>query len=373
MKVPLLDLKSQYKTIEEEVNGVVEKVLESGHYILGPNVKALEEEIAGYCEVRYAIGVASGTDALRLSLLSLGVGEGDEVIVTPFTFIATAEVISQVGARPIFVDIEEKTFDLDPAKIEQALTSRTKAIVPVHLYGQAVDMGQIMHTAKEYGLKVIEDVAQAFGTEYRGWAGRPKKLGAIGDVGCLSFFPTKNLGGYGDGGMVLTNDPEVARKIKMLRVHGLDSNRGHSLLGYNSRLDELQAAILRVKLRWVDKWTRMRRQNASLYNKLFSSSTIPVRIPFQAPYAWHSFCAYTIRTPKRDRLRDYLKKKGIETKVYYPFPLHLLKVYRNLGHSNLDLPVAERTSKEVLSLPIYPELREVQIEFVVKEIKNFFS
>jgi len=288
------------------------------------------------------------------------VGEGDEVIVTPFTFIATAEVITQVGARPTFVDIEEKSFNLDPAKIEKALTHRTKAIIPVHLYGQAVDMSKIMDTAKKYGLKVIEDVAQAFGTEYHGWAGRPKKLGSMGDVGCLSFFPTKNLGGYGDGGMVLTNDHEVATRIKMLRVHGLDSNCGHFLLGYNSRLDELQAAILRVKLRWVDKWTRMRHQNASLYDKLFSSSTVPVRIPFQAPYARH-------------RLRDYLKKKGIETKIYYPLPLHLQKVYRDLGCSDLDLPMAEKASKEVLSLPIYPELREAQIELVVNEIKNFFS
>lgn len=374
MKIPLLDLKSQYKTIEEEVNRVVEEVLESGHYILGPNVKTLEEEIADYCEVKYAIGVASGTDALRLSLLSLGVGEGDEVIVTPFTFIATAEVITQVGARPTFVDIEEKSFNLDPARIEKALTHRTKAIIPVHLYGQAVDMGKIMDTAKKYGLKVIEDAAQAFGTEYHGWAaGRPEKLGSMGDVGCLSFFPTKNLGGYGDGGMVLTNDQEVARRIKMLRVHGLDSNCGHSLLGYNSRLDELQAAILRVKLRCVDKWTRMRRQNASLYDKLFSSSTVPVRIPWEAPYTRHSYCAYTIRIPKRDRLQDYLKKKGIETKIYYPLPLHLQEVYRDLGCSDLDLPMAERASKEVLSLPIYPELREAQIEFVVNEIKNFFS
>lgn len=372
VKVSWLDLKSQHRTIEEELNRAVEKVLESGNYILGPNVRALEEEIAGYCEVKYAIGVASGTDALRLSLLSLGVGEGDEVIVTPFTFIATAEVITQVGAEPIFVDIEEKSFNLDPAKIEQALTKRTKAIIPVHLYGQAVDMGQIMHVAKKHSLKVIEDVAQAFGAEYQGWAGGPKKLGAIGDVGCLSFFPTKNLGGYGDGGMVLTNDPEVARKIKMLRVHGLDSNGGQSLLGYNSRLDELQAAILRVKLRWVDKWTRVRRQNASLYNKLFSSSTIPVRVPFQIPSARHSFCAYTIRTPERDRLRSYLREKGIETKIYYSLPLHLQKVYRNLGHSDLDLPVAERASREVLSLPVYPELKEAQIELVVKEIKKFF-
>jgi dTDP-4-amino-4,6-dideoxygalactose transaminase len=373
VKIPLLDLKSQYKTIEEEVNRVIEEVLESGHYILGPNVKALEEEIASYCEVKYAIGVASGTDALRLSLLSLGVGKGDEVIVTPFTFIATAEVITQVGARPTFVDIEEKSFNLDPTKIEKAITRRTKAIIPVHLYGQAVDMCKIMHTAKKHNLKVIEDVAQAFGTEYHGWAGRPKKLGSIGDVGCLSFFPTKNLGGYGDGGMVLTNDCEVARKIKMLRVHGLDSNCSHSLLGYNSRLDELQAAILRVKLRWVDKWTRMRRQNASLYNKLFSSSAVPVRIPFQVPYARHSFCVYTIRTPQRDKLKDYLKKKGIGTKIYYPLPLHLQEVYRNLGYNEDDLPIAERASKEVLSLPIYPELREAQIELVVKEIKNFVN
>ncbi len=367
MRVPLLDLKPQYEQIKKEVEEAVKKVLCSGYYILGPNVGALEKEIAAYCDTKYAVGVASGTDALRLSLISLGLGKGDEVITTPFTFVATAEVIVQVGARPVFVDIEEETFNIDPAKIEEAITEKTRAIIPVHLYGHPADMKPIMGIAKKYNLRVIEDAAQAMGAEYS-----LKKAGSIGDAGCLSFFPTKNLGGCGDGGMVLTNNEKTAEKIKALRTHGTKSDYIYSVFGYNSRLDELQAAILRVKLKYLDEWIEMRRQKASLYNELFSSFDIAVKVPFQAPYARHTYCVYTIRTSERERLKEYLGAKGIGTKVYYPLPLHLQRVYEYLDYKKGDFPIAEKASREVLSLPIYPELEKDKIELVVREISNFF-
>lgn len=371
MQVPLLDLKPQYEQIKKEVEEAVKEVLRSGYYILGPNVKALEEEMAAYCGTKYAVGVASGTDALRLSLISLGISEGDEVTTAPFTFVATTEAIVQVGAKPVFVDIEEETFNIDPAKIEEAITEKTRAIIPVHLYGQAVNIEPIMRIAKKYSLKVIEDAAQAIGAEYG-----LKKVGSIGDVGCLSFFPTKNLGGCGDGGMVLTNDEKIAEKIKSLRIHGTKSDYIYSVFGYNSRLDELQAAILRVKLKYLDKWIEMRRQKAFLYNELFSSSpsgpSKGVKIPQEAPHARHSYCVYTICTPERERLKEYLETKGIRTKVYYPLPLHLQRVHKDLGYRKGDFPLAEKASREVLSLPIYPELERDKIELVVKEISNFF-
>lgn len=371
MRVPLLDLKPQYEQIKKEVEEAVKEVLHSGYYILGPNVKALEEEMAAYCGTKYAVGVASGTDALRLSLISLGIGEGDEVITAPFTFVATTEAIVQVGAKPVFVDIEEETFNIEPAKIEEVITEKTRAIIPVHLYGQSVDMEPIMRIAKKYNLKVIEDAAQAIGAEYG-----LKKVGSIGNIGCLSFFPTKNLGGCGDGGMVLTNDERIAEKIKSLRTHGTKSDYIYSVFGYNSRLDELQAAILRVKLKYLDKWIEMRRQKASLYNELFSSSpsgpSKGVKIPQEAPYARHGYCVYTICTPEREKLKEYLEAKGIGTKVYYPLPLHLQRVHKDLGYREGDFPLAEKASREVLSLPIYPELERDKIELVVKEISNFF-
>ena len=371
MRVPLLDLKPQYEQIKKEVEEAVKEVLHSGYYILGPNVKALEEEMAAYCGTKYAVGVASGTDALRLSLISLGIGEGDEVITAPFTFVATTEAIVQVGAKPVFVDIEEETFNIEPAKIEEVITEKTRAIIPVHLYGQSVNIEPIMRIAKKYNLKVIEDAAQAIGAEYN-----LKKVGSIGNMGCLSFFPTKNLGGCGDGGMVLTNDERIAGKIKSLRTHGTKSDYIYSVFGYNSRLDELQAAILRVKLKYLDKWIEIRRQKASLYNELFSSSpsglSKEVKIPQEAPYARHSYCVYTICTPEREKLKEYLEAKGIGTKVYYPLPLHLQRVHKDLGYREGDFPLAEKASREVLSLPIYPELERDKIELVVKEISNFF-
>jgi len=375
MKVPLVDLECQFRIIQKEIKEAVEKVLASGRYILGPNVKALEDEIASYCGTSYGIGVASGTDALRLSLLAVGVGEKDEVITTPFTFVATAQVISQVGATPIFVDIDEKTFNIDVNKIERAITPRTKAIIPVHLFGHPVDMRNILNIAKEHNLIVIEDAAQAFGSEYNLTLSEDKpqwkKVGSIGDVGCFSFFPTKNLGGFGDGGMVITNNEEIAEKIKLLRVHGRNSdNYSYTGLGYNSRLDELQAAILRVKLKYVDKWIELRRKIAYLYNKFLSDS--PIILPCCEFYARHTFCVYTIKTPLRNQLKEYLEKEGISTKIYYPYPLHLQEPYKNL-YKKGDFPVAEKICREVLSLPIYPELEEEKIKYIAEKITNFFK
>ena len=371
MQIPLVDLKSQYETIKNEINEAIEKVLSSGKYILGLNVKSLEDEIARYCGVSYAVGVASGTDALVLALSALGIGEEDEVITTPFTFFATAEAITQVRARPVFADIEEESFNIDPAKIEEKLTKKTKAIMPVHLYGQPASMGSIMEIAGRHNLHVIEDAAQAFGAEYK-FSRSTKKAGSIGHLGCLSFYPTKNIGGCGDGGMILTHHEKIAERLRVLRVHGTKSLYIHSMVGYNSRLDELQAAALRVKLKHVDRWIEMRRQNASLYDELLSSSKGLVTVPYQVPSALHTFCAYTIRAHQRDRLRDYLTKKGVGTRVYYPLPLHLQEVYAGLGYKRGDFPVSEKASEEVISLPMYPELKEEQIELVAREIKNFF-
>ncbi len=373
MRVPLLDIKAQYKIIGEEIKKAIEEVLKSGHYILGPNVKRLEEEIAAYCGVKYAIGVASGTDALKLSLISMGIGKGDEVIVPPFTFISTVEVIIQMGAEPVFIDIEEETFNIDTEKIEEVITEKTKAIIPVHLYGHAVQMEKIISLAKKHNLKVIEDAAQALGGECL-FSGIFSKVGSLGDAGCLSFYPTKLLGGCGDGGMVITNNEEIAEKTRFLRAHGLNGDYSYCLSGYNSRLDELQGAILRVKLKCLDDWINMRRQKAHLYNELFTSLPSPsMKAPQEASYARHSYGAYTIRSLQRDSLQEYLTKKGIGTKVYYPLPLHLEKVHKGLGYKKGDFPVAEKASRDVLSLPIYPELSEDDIKLVAGEIGKFVN
>lgn len=376
MKIPLLDLKEQYKLIQDEIKSAVEKVLKSGNYILGPNVEALEKEISTYCGTSYAVGVASGTDALRLSLLALGIGKGDEVITTPFTFISTATVISQTGATPVFVDIEENTFNIDVDKIEEAITPKTRAVIPVHIFGHSVNMGKLLKIAKKYNLFVIEDAAQSFGGECNIAVDRPRaqwrKVGSMGDAGCFSFFPTKNLGGFGDGGMVVTNSREIAEKIRLLRVHGGDSGTySYHMLGYNSRLDELQATILRVKLKYVDKWIKMREEKALLYNKLLSGT--PVKTPHCEPYTRHTFCVYTIKAPCRDKLREYLKKSGISTKVYYPIPVHLQGVYKKLGYDELHFPSARKASQQVLSLPIYPELEEEKIFYIAEKIARFFE
>ncbi len=373
MRVPLLDIKAQYKTIGEEIKKAIEEVLKSGHYILGPNVKRLEEAIAAHCGVKYAIGVASGTDALKLSLISMEIGEGDEVIVPPFTFISTVQVIIQIGASPVFTDIEEETFNIDTEKIEEAITEKTKAIIPVHLYGHAAQMEKIISLAKKYNLKIIEDAAQALGAECLS-SGILSKVGSLGDVGCFSFYPTKLLGGCGDGGMVITNNGEIAEKIGFLRAHGLNGDYSYCLSGYNSRLDELQGAILRVKLKCLDDWINMRRQKAHLYNELFTSLPSPsVKIPPEASYTRHNYGVYTIRSLQRDSLQEFLSKRGIGTKVYYPLPLHLEEVHKGLGYKKGDFPVAEKASREVLSLPIYPELSEDDIKLVAGEVSNFLN
>ncbi|TKJ47103.1 transcriptional regulator [Candidatus Aerophobetes bacterium Ae_b3a] len=373
MRVPLLDLKAQHKIVGKEISSAIEEVLESGCYILGPNVKRLEEEIAAYCRVKYAIGVASGTDALKLSLISMGIGKGDEVIVPPFTFISTVGVITQIGASPVFIDIEEETFNIDAEKIEEAITEKTKAIIPVHLYGHAAQMEKIISLAKKYNLKVIEDAAQALGTECL-FSGVFSKVGSLGDVGCLSFYPTKVLGACGDGGMVLTNNEEIAEKMGFLRAHGLDGDYSYCLSGYNSRLDELQGAILRVKLKYLDDWTNMRRQKVHVYNELLTSfSSSGLKIPQEASYTRHNYGVYTIRSLQRDHLKEYLTRRGIGTKVYYPLPLHLEEIYKGLGYKKGDFPVAEKASREVLSLPIYPELSQDDIKLVTEEIGKFVN
>lgn len=390
MSVPLLDLKIQYANIKEEIDTAVKQVLESGNFILGDNVRQLESEIARYCGVKYAAGVASGTDALLLALLALGIGEGDEVITTPFTFIATIEAITKVRARVVFVDIDKKTYNIDSEKIKeyieknclfddktrQLVNSQTrdtvKAIIPVHLYGQACDMDPIMNLAKKHKLYVIEDCAQAIGAEYKG-----RKVGSLGDIGCFSFFPSKNLGGYGDGGMVITNNEELIKKVKIIRAHGSDKKYHHIIDGYNSRLDELQAAILRVKNRHLDDWTQKRRAIAYKYNELFDSFNkagkkgIKITTPFELADSRHVYCLYTIRVQERDKLREYLTAKGIGNAVHYPIPLHLQEVCKKLGYKKGDFPISEQCASEVLSLPLYPELNDEQIKEVFTAITSW--
>ena len=366
MKIPLVDLKAQYNSIRGEIERAIQKVIEGGQFILGEEVEALEKEIAHFLGVKYAVGVASGTDALQLALLACDVKPGDEVITTPFTFIATAEAITQCGARPVFVDIDPRTYNIDSSKIEPAITKRTKAILPVHLYGQPADMDSILELARKYGLKVIEDCAQAFGAGYKG-----KKTGSLGDAGCLSFFPSKVLGAYGDGGMVVTNAPEIAEKVNMLRNHGSKQKYYYLIPGFNSRLDELQAAILRVKLRHIEKWISERRRKAAFYVRLLQGVE-GVETPYEAPWGFHMFNYYTIRVRNgRGELQKSLASHGIATAVYYPLSLHLQEVYRSLGYKSGDFPRSEQAQEQVLSLPIYPELKEKQVEEIAKVIKDF--
>lgn len=357
----MVDLKRQFNDIRKEVMEVLAQVLESSQYILGPNVLELEKKIAEYHGVSEAIGVASGTDALHLSIESLGIGEGDEVITTPFTFFATAEAILYTGAMPVFADIEEDTMNIDPAKIEAKVTGRTKAIIPVHLFGHPADMDQIMEIARRRNLKVIEDCAQSFGAEIKG-----KKAGSFGDAGCFSFYPSKNLGAFGDGGMVLLNDHSVSDNIKKLRNHGSKGSYRHECIGFNSRLDELQAAILLVKFRHVDEYNRKRRENARLYNGMLSAK---VKKPDGRSGFTNVFHQYTIRTPKRNDIQKSLKDNGISSVVYYPVPLHLQEALTFMGYKKGDFPVAEQAAETVLSLPMYPELEES----VVKQIADIIN
>lgn len=338
--------------------------MESTQFILGPNLKELENRIAAYCNVRYGIGVANGTDALELTLKALNVGEGDEVITTPFTFIASAEVASKVGAKPVFADIDPDTYLIDVDKIEEKITERTKAIIPVHIFGQMCDMDKMMKIAEKHNLYIIEDSCQAIGSEYKG-----KKSSSFGIAGCFSFYPTKNLGGYGDGGMIVTDDEELAAKLKILRAHGSNPKYYHSMFGYNSRLDELQAAILNVKFKYLDEWNRRRREIAHRYNE-----KLKVKVPKEATYGqYHTYHQYTIEVDDRKQFEDYMKANGIGTCIYYPVPLHLQEVYKSLGYKKGDFPNTEKACERVISIPISPEMTADEQEHVIATINNFFK
>jgi len=361
--VPMLDAKPQYATLKPSIQDAVDRVLQSGQFIMGPEVRVFEREVARYLNTRYAIGVNSGTDALFIGLHALGVGPGDEVITTPFTFFATAEAISHVGATPVFVDIDPLTFNLDPELIEEKITSRTKAILPVHLFGHSVDMAPILTLAEEYDIFILEDVAQAFGGKYQG-----RKLGTIGDIGAFSFFPSKNLGACGDGGLIATNDSKIAELARMLRVHGAKEKYRNEVVGYNSRLDELQAAILRVKLPHLDQWNAQRRRIAERYNELLED--VPdIATPIEAAYAEHVYHQYTVRikNQRRDEVKEKLIKAHISATVYYPIPVHALPVYSDL---QFDLPQAWKAASEVLSLPFWPQISRTVQEHVADSLRE---
>jgi dTDP-4-amino-4,6-dideoxygalactose transaminase len=360
--VPFVDLKAQYHTIQKEIDVAIARVLETSQFVLGQEVSSFEEEFAAYCQACYGVGVNSGTSALHLALLAAGLGPGDEVVTIPFTFVATVAAVCYTGAKPVFVDIEPESFTMDVTQIEKAINKRTKAILPVHLYGQPADMDPILDIARRHKVKVIEDAAQAHGAEYKG-----KRVGSLGDLGCFSFYPGKNLGAYGEGGMIVTNNPEYARTVRMLRDWGQERKYYHDLKGYNYRLEGMQGAILRVKLRHLEAWIEARRKHAAQYNE-----TLPdrgVQIPKEMPYARHVYHIYGIRTPQREGLQGSLNGKGIQTGIHYPIPVHLQKAYADLGYRNGDFPHSEQAANEVLSLPMFAELTKAQISSVVREIR----
>jgi hypothetical protein len=363
--IPIIDLKAQYQSIKDEVDAAVTRVISSGTYILGPEVEGLEKEIADYAGTKYAVGVNSGTDALLLALKAYGIGPGDEVITTAFSFIATAEVIAFLGAKPVFVDISKEDFNINADLIEAKITPRTKAIIPVHLYGQPAEMDRIIAIAAKHKLKVIEDCAQALGAEYNG-----KRVGSIGDVGCISFFPTKNLGAYGDGGMVVTNDEKAYSMLKKLHVHGAGEKYVHEVLGVNSRLDALQAAILRIKLRSLDAWIKRRNEIAQKYTQGLAG--LPLFLPNPRKNVRHVYNQFTISTDKRKELQKFLKEKQIGTAVHYPISLPLQKAFAYLQHDRSQFPVAAAAAETVVSIPAYPEMKPAEIDQVMDGIKEFF-
>ena len=385
--VPLLDLKAQFAQIRTEVMPIIEQVCASQHFILGEHVRGLEEELARYCDAQFGVGVSSGTDALLLALMALGIGSGDEVLTSPFTFFATAGAIARTGARPVFCDIDPLTFNLSPSAVQtfidrqcvengdvlihRATGGRIKAIIPVHLYGQAADMESLMAIAGRYRLKVIEDAAQAIGTEYKSSA----RVGSIGDIGCFSFFPSKNLGAFGDAGLCTTNDAELAERMRVLRVHGGKPKYFHALIGGNFRIDELQAAVLRVKLKYLDGWTEARQRNAAFYDRAFCAAALGDRVvtPKAAPGQRHIFNQYVVRVRSRDALKNFLLERSIGTEIYYPLSLHNQECFAYLGYKGGDFPESERAAGETLALPIYPELTESQLRFVVSSVAEFFK
>ena len=363
MSIPLLDLQAQYLTIKEEINEAIQNVLDSSVYILGPQMKMLEKEIAAFCGTKDAVAVANGTDALVLTLKAFGIGPGYEVITTPFTFFASAETIALVGATPVFVDIDPVTLNMDLNQLEGKITSKTKAIIPVHIFGQMLDVEKIMEIAARHDLKVIEDAAQAIGAEYRG-----KKAGSIGHASTFSFFPTKNLGAYGDAGMIVTNDEDLASQLRVLRFHGTKTKYYHDEIGYNSRLDELQAAILRVKLRYLDVWNQGRREKAMVYDQLLADAA--VQVPGRDPQALPIYHLYVLRTEERSALMERLKAGGVANAIYYPLPLHLQKAFSTLGYKVGDFPVAEKACEQALAIPCYPELSLEQQREIAAIIKG---
>jgi dTDP-4-amino-4,6-dideoxygalactose transaminase len=372
VNVPLLDLKAQYATIRDEIRAAVDGVLESQQCILGPVVTDCEAKLAEYCRCPHAVTVSSGSDALLVSLMVENIGQGDEVITTPYTFFATAGSIARVGAKPVFVDIQPDTYNIDPAQIEAKITSRTKAIMPVHLYGQCADMDPIMAIAARHGIPVIEDAAQAIGAEYKG-----RRAGSLGRYGCFSFFPSKNLGAAGDGGLVTAGDPAVADKLFVLRDHGQKPRYCHSLVGGNFRFDALQAAVVTVKLKYLDRWTAARQSNAARYRRLFQAAGPAngglVRLPVEVPGNRHIYNQFIIRVPRRDELQAHLVQQKIGCAIYYPIPLHLQKCFAYLGHREGEFPESERAARETLALPIYPELSDQQAERVVECIGEFLA
>lgn len=377
MEVPFFELKKQFQLIEEEIKQAIFDLFKTQQFILGPKVEEFENVIAKYCHTNYAIGVASGSDAILLSLMAVGIEPGDEVIIPSFTFFATAGSVSQVGAVPVFVDIDPETYNIDPSKIEEKITKRTKAIIPVHLFGQCADMNPILDIGKKRNIYIIEDAAQAIGALYKPNPNEEgKRAGQMGNLGCFSFYPTKNLGGFGDGGMVVTNDSNLAEKVRILRVHGSKIKYFHKFIGINSRLDAIQAVILLVKFKYLDKWIEERQRRANLYSTLFNESPSVldlIKLPKVQYNNRHIFNQYVIRVPQRDRLREFLAKEGIGTDIYYPIPLHLQECYSFLKYKKGDLPNSEKASEETLALPIYPEMTEEQQIFVVDRIKKFYK
>ncbi len=387
IKVPLLDLRLQYASFKDELLPILERLYESQYFILGPEVTALESAVATYSGCAHGIGVSSGTDALLLALMALGIGPGDAVLTSPYTFFATGGTIARTGARPIYLDIDAPTYNLSPAAVQRfideectsggdglvhrASATRIKALMPVHLYGQMADMAPLLAIARKHGLKGIEDAAQAIGSEYAGGA----RAGSLGDIGCFSFFPTKNLGAFGDAGLCTANDPELAELMRVLRVHGGKPKYYHALIGGNFRIDELQAAVLNVKLRHLEGWTEGRRRNAATYARLFGEAglTGTVGLPYATPGYRHIYNQYVIRVPERDRLKAHLAEEGVGTEIYYPVPLHLQGCFAYLGYKAGDCPESERAAAETLALPIFPELREEQLAHVVAAIRRFYG
>jgi dTDP-4-amino-4,6-dideoxygalactose transaminase len=363
MRIPLVDLKNQYQGIKEEVLAEISQALDGMQLFLGKNVQTFESDFAAYCGVESAIGVGSGTDALHIALRACGIGPGDEVITVSHTFAATVEAIILAGGKPVFVDIDPRTYNMDTSRVEEMINSRTRAIVPVHLYGHPADMDPILELAQTYRLKVIEDACQAHGAEYKG-----RRTGSMGDVGCFSFYFTKNLGAYGEGGMITTSHPDIAKRCRMLRDHGSGDKYHHTLIGINSRLDEIQAAVLRVKLPHLEEWIERRRNLAQAYN-----AGLPALLqkPQEMPWAKHAYHLYVVRTPQRDQFKDWLQSKGISTGMHYPVPVHLQEAWREYGGGDYSLPVTERITGEIISLPMYPELTEGEIDYICDCIREF--